>query len=142
MIVVSMLLVILILGIVIFFDETKSRVSEATGLVVSLESFPTYVETHPIMKDIPKDATINLEIGGQAYGIAGKEIIKDKIIAYPDISISFPAGYETRIGEIGICSALEEAVKNEDLNLEIYASKTKLLTKYYKLIKYKKCFGE
>ncbi len=138
----SIVFLLVVFGIALFFDQKNIQISEATGLVVSLESFPSYMETHPIMKDLPKDASISLEIGEQIYGIADKEIIKDKIISNPHISIKLPKGYEMRIGEIGLCSALSEAIKEEKLNFETYISNAKLITKYYKLIKYKKCLDE
>ncbi len=141
-IVLSFVFLIALFGIAMFFDQKNIQLSEATGLVVSLESFPVYMETHPIMKDIPKDAAISLEIGGQAYGISNKRIIKDEIISNPDIFIGLPEGYESRIGEIGLCSALNEAIKGGELNFETYVSNTKLITKYYKLIKYKKCLDK
>ena len=142
MITLGVVCLVLVLGTVIFLDETNTSIYEATGLVVSLESFPTYVETHPIMRDIPKDASVSLEIGGQSYGIEGKRVIKDRVISEPDISVKLPEGYEVRIGEVGLCTALREAVKDGELTFETHISKTRILTKYYKLIKYNKCFGE
>lgn len=91
------------------------------------------------MKDLPKDASVSFNIGGQAYGVEGKEVVKDRVVTEPDVYVELPSGYESRIGEVGLCTALSEAVKNGDLKFEVYASNTKLLMKYYKLIKYKKC---
>lgn len=126
----------------LFLDSGNSRLSEATGLAVSVESFPVYMETHPLLKDLPKDSSISLTIGGQAYGISGKDVQVDKVINNADISIELPSGYESRIGEVGLCSAVKEAIEKNELVIETHLSKAKLLMKYYKLIKYRDCVGE
>ncbi len=142
MMTLSVVFLITVFGIALFFDQRNTQISEATGLVVNLDSFPVYIETHPIMNSLPKDASISLEIGEQTYGISGKNIDKDKILSDPHISIKLPKNYEIRIGEIGLCSAIGEAVKNGDLDIETHISNTKLLIKYYSLIKYKKCLDK
>ena len=124
---------------VLFIDSGKAELHEATGLALSVESFPVYMETHPLIKALPDDASVSLIIGGQAYGISGKINQVDKVLNDADISIELPSGYEHRIGEVGLCSAVNEAVKNGDLSFETKLSKTKLFLKYYKLVKYRKC---
>ena len=136
---VGVLITISLLGLALFLDSSNTKISEATGLVVNLQSFPVYMETHPLLKDLPNDSSISLIIGGQAYGISGKEIQVDRVVKDADISIELPSGYESRIGEIGLCSAVKEALQKGDLKFETSISKTKLLMKYYKLIKYKEC---
>ncbi len=138
-IVLSAVLVVGIVCVALWLDSGNTRLSEATGLVVTTETFPVYMETHPLLKDLPKDASISLTIGGQAYGISGKSIQVDKVINDADISIELPSGYEGRIGEVGLCSAVKEAIKNGDVKFETKVSKTKLMLKYYKLIKYRSC---
>ncbi len=138
-IILSSVLVVALFGLALFLDSGNSRLSEATGLVVTTETFPVYMETHPLMKDLPKDSSISLTIGGQAYGISGKIIQVDKVINNADVSIELPAGYESRIGLVGLCSAVKEAIKNGDIQIETKISKTKLMLKYYKLIKYRSC---
>lgn len=138
-IIISSILVITLFSFALFLDSGNSRLSEATGLVVTTENFPVYMETHPLLKDLPKDSSISLTIGGQAYGISGKSIQVDKVINDADISIELTSGYESRIGEIGLCSAIKEAVKNGDMQIETKLSKAKLMLKYYKLIKYRDC---
>ncbi len=138
-IIISSILVITLFSFALFLDSGNSRLSEATGLVVTTENFPVYMETHPLLKNLPKDSSISLTIGGQAYGISGKSIQVDKVINDADISIELTSGYESRIGEIGLCSAIKEAVKNGDMQIETKLSKAKLMLKYYKLIKYRDC---
>ena len=126
-------------GLFIFLDLSSATLHEATGLVVGLESFPVYLETHPLMKALPKDASVAITIGGQAYGISGNSVSVDTVRTDADISIGLPAGYDSRIGEIGFCSALKEAVADNVLQIETSASKMKLLFKYRKLLKYRDC---
>ena len=138
-IVLSGIIVLGILGFALYLDSGNSRLSEATGLVVTTETFPVYMETHPLIKDLPKDSSISLVIGGQAYGVSGRDIQVDRVINDADISIDLPASYISRIGEIGLCGAIKEAVNAGDLKFDTQMSKTKLFLKYYKLIKYRKC---
>src|SRR5687767_7777489 len=78
----------------LFIDSFKGNTNnEATGLVVSTESFPTYLETHPAIASMPKSSAIELDIGGSIYEIEGQNVhITDKEIVNKDIKISLPAG--------------------------------------------------
>ncbi|MGV8142603.1 MAG: hypothetical protein ACP5NS_03125 [Candidatus Pacearchaeota archaeon] len=141
-IIISIFVLISLFAFAIFLDSGNSKLSEATGLAVTTETFPVYMETHPLIKDLPSDASISLTIGGQAYGVSGKEIQVDKVINDADISIELPAGYESRIGQVGLCAAVKEAIENGDITIDTKLSKTQLLMKYYKLIKYRSCIEE
>ena len=132
----------LLLGIVLFMDSSNTRLGEATGLVVSVESFPSYLEAHPVMKLLPKSASVEVIIGKNNYEISNGGVkLVSKLSDKKDVSISLPEGYITRIGELGLCSAIKEANKNGELNVETHSSKLKLILKYRKLFKYRDCLG-
>jgi len=132
---------ILLLGAVLFIDSSNTRLNEATGLVVSVESFPSYLETHPVMKLLPKDASVEVVIGSNVYEINGRSVYLTGNAVKGDVSVYLPDGYVTRIGELGLCSAIKEANKNGELNVETHSSKLKLILKYRKLFKYRDCLG-
>ena len=132
---------LIVLGLFLFLDSYSATLHEATGLVVGLSSFPVYLETHPIMNALPDDASIAITIGGQAYGISGHSVSVDTVLTNADVSITLPAGYDSRIGELGLCSALKQAVADNALQVETSASKMKLLFKYRKLLKYRECLS-
>jgi len=132
---------ILLLGAVLFIDSSNTRLNEATGLVVSVESFPSYLETHPVMKLLPNDASVEVVIGSNIYEINGRSVSLTGSAVDGDVSVYLPDGYVTRIGELGLCSAIKEANKNGELNVETHSSKLKLILKYRKLFKYRDCLG-
>jgi len=123
-----------------FIDSFDSNLSEATGLVVSGESFPTYVETHPAISSLPKSASIGVKIGSNVYEIDGRDIHDvDSLADDNDVVVTLPEGYESVIGELGLCDAVRKANGENNLNVEIFSSKTKLFLKYGRLLKYGEC---
>lgn len=123
----------------IFVDSLNGNLNEATGLIVSDESFPTYLETHPAITSLPKSSSVGLLIGNKNYEIDGRNVYLTDDQGSKDIKITLPEGYETIIGELGLCDAIRKANKDNQLVVDIYASKTTLLFKYRKLLKYGEC---
>ncbi len=123
----------------LFIDSFNERFNEATGLVVNAESFPIYLETHPAANALPKKASVEVLIGENAYNINGNKVSTGNKDFDSDITIKLPQGFEEEIGRIGLCNAIGEAVKDDKINVELHASKTSLMLKYYKLLKYKNC---
>ncbi|MSS74034.1 hypothetical protein EXS72_00135 [Candidatus Pacearchaeota archaeon] len=142
MIVISSFLILSLFGIVWILDFDTAKMYETTGLVVSAESFPIYIETHPLIKELPKDSAISLVIGNKIYRLSKNHLEIDKQIEKSDVIISLPNGYESIIGEKGLCNSVKDAVKNEELKFETKISKTKLFLKYRNLIKYRDCLGD
>jgi hypothetical protein len=139
-------IVVLFLGLAFwmfsFIDSFNSRISEATGLVVSADSFPVYLETNPAINDLPGGASVEIAIGDNLYKINGRDVspIKSED-AKKDIKIFLPEGYENVIGELGLCGALKKAYVNKEISFETYSSKMMLFLKYHKLLKYNSCLG-
>lgn len=126
-------------GMFLFIDSFDTNLNEATGLTVSSESFPTYLETHPAVSTLPKSASIGIKIGETAYEIEGQDVGHAQELSGKDIVVSLPQGYETVIGELGVCDAIKKAYNDGQVSVETYASKTVLFMKYRKLLKYGEC---
>ncbi|MEK6909165.1 MAG: hypothetical protein AABX23_03880 [Nanoarchaeota archaeon] len=126
----------------LFIDSFNGNLNEATGLVVNTESFPNYLETHPAVESLPKSSSLELIIGSKTYEIDGKNVIlSDGKNTDKDIKVILPQGYESVIGEIGLCDAIKKANKNKELDFELYVNKATLLLKYRKLLKYSDCLN-
>ena len=126
-------------GMFLFIDSFKGSLNEATGLVVSEGSFPTYLETHPAIESMPKSYSIDVVIGGNNYEIEGRSVYLNNDEVDSDIKVILPENYESIIGELGLCDAIRKANRDNDLKIELYANKATLLLKYRKLLKYSEC---
>ncbi len=126
----------------LLIDSFNDKLNEATGLIVSTDSFQTYLETHPAIENLPKKAAIEIQIGENDYEIEGQNVkLSNKDVDEKDIKISLPEGFEGVIGELGLCGAVKKAYNENTLNVETYASRVSLLLKYHKLLKYSDCIG-
>ncbi len=123
----------------LFIDSFNGNLNEATGLIVSEESFPTYLETHPAIESMPRSSSVGLTIGNTNYEIEGKNVNKISEHSEEDLKIILPENYETVIGEIGLCEAIRKANSENQLKVELYTNKAILLMKYRKLLKYSEC---
>lgn len=123
----------------ILIDSLGGNLNEATGLVVSEDSFPTYLETHPAISSLPKSSSVGLVIGSKNYEIDGRNVHLTDSQINNDIKITLPEGYETIIGELGLCDAIRKANNEKKLVVDLYASKATLLLKYRNLLKYGEC---
>lgn len=120
-------------------DSFDSKLNEATGLVVSEQSFSTYLETHPAIESMPKSSSVGLVIGSKNYQIEGKSVNEITDHGEEDLRITLPENYETIIGDMGLCEAIRKANSENQLKVELYSSKAVLLLKYRKLLKYGEC---
>ncbi|MEK6915965.1 MAG: hypothetical protein AABW89_05495 [Nanoarchaeota archaeon] len=131
----------LALGMFMFIDSFKGKLNEATGLVVEAGSFPTYLETHPLISALPRDASIGIKIGSLFYEIDGRNVYLKEELSDEDIIISLPEGYEKIIGVVGLCEAVRKAHAENEVNIEMFSSKVSLFLKYRKLLKYSDCLN-
>ncbi len=130
---------LLLIGALIYDSVADVNLGEATGLAVSLESFPVYLETHPLFKDLPKSANVEINLGENNYAVSGKSVTANVIADNPDLTVNLPERYVSRIGEVGLCSALKEAIAGGEIEISTELSKLELFMKYRKLIKYRDC---
>ena len=130
---------VLVFSMFLFIDSFNDRLNEATGLVVNSQSFPTYLETHPAIENMPKSSLIGIVIGNRNYEIEGKNVYLSDKQKINDIKITLPEDYEAVIGNLGLCEAVRKATKNNELGVDFYINKAILLLKYRNLLKYKGC---
>ncbi|MBM3232335.1 hypothetical protein FJZ21_03095 [Candidatus Pacearchaeota archaeon] len=123
----------------LFIDSFNGELNEATGLIVSQESFPTYLENHPAIESMPKSSSIGVIIGENNYEIEGRSVRPIAEHSEEDIKIILPENYEKIIGEVGLCEAVRKVNKDNEFKVELYSNKAFLLLKYRKLLKYGKC---
>ncbi len=138
--VLSVLAIALIFAAAYVYDgiaETELR--EATGLVVNAESFPVYLETHPLFDDLPEKTNFEINFGDDSYAVSGRSVTANVFAENPDFSVSLPEEYASRIGEVGLCAALKEATDNGEVEISTTLSKFELFLKYRKLVKYRDC---
>ena len=133
--------VVLFAGVLIYDSSLSVDLHEATGLVVSTESFPVYLETHPFFKALPDKANVEISIGNNNYAVSGKTVTANAVSENPDLTVKLPESYTSRIGEVGLCTALKEAVSNGDIKISTELSKFELFVKYRGLLKYRSCLS-
>jgi hypothetical protein len=135
----SLVGVLLVFGGLLYLrGQTGVQLYEATGLVVDGASFPVYLETHPLFRDLPSKTRIDVVIGDIHYGITGNTINRGRP-ENPDLTVELLEGYETVIGQKGLCEAIREAHSRGELAVTPHVSTAKLLFKYSGLLKYRTC---
>ena len=139
------ILVILILIIIIFATLSflsKRATKELTNrepVLVTPEILPSYLSNFNMVNDLPKEANINIKFGDYDY-IIKKGSVLEGIAENPDISINLPEEYISKLG-YGLCEAIQEAIKNNDIGIELSVSNTELLWRYKGMLKYRDCVG-
>lgn len=134
-------LLILLVSVLIYDSVASVNLREATGLAVSVESFPVYLETHPLFKDLPNNADVEISIGENNYAVSKKSVSANVVSENPDLTVKLPERYVSRIGEVGLCNALKEAINNGEIEISTELSKFELFMKYRKLVKYRDCLS-
>ncbi len=132
-------IVLVFAGAYVYDNISGADLREATGLVVSAESFPVYLETHPLFDKLPEKTNFEINFGSTAYSISKKRVSENSASENPDFSVSLPDKYASRIGEIGLCATLKEATAKGEIEFSLGASKLELFLKYRKLVKYRDC---
>jgi hypothetical protein len=92
-----------------------------------------------MLKDIPKNGEISIQLGNEFYTIKTSSISKAKS-SKPDISVYIPSSYES-LSKEDICFLFKKANQNKDIKITLNASKISLLWKYREMLKYRSCFG-
>ena len=113
---------------------------------VTLENFSEYLKKNSIIKSLPKGSSLIISVNdnGKIYNY----LIKDKAVSYiddqnekPDIEISFPSKYISRLNEADLCEIAKEMNSKGDLSFKSNIDKVSLLWKYRAFLKYKSCLG-
>ncbi len=145
--------IVLILAVIVFFvfqfgfnfsykskeGEVKKRINSQTSQVITKENLPVVLSGNEIIKNLPDNGVINLQIDDSFYSIKNSEIRNEKA-EDSDISISIPSNYLSNMNQ-DFCGVLSKAYRNGDLKIEVHISKIEALFKYSSMIKYRECLG-
>ncbi len=145
--------VIVIAVLLIFFvpkiNPSGKAISspDSNRVAVTKENFPVYLENQNVIKELPKDAVISLRLynfdSGERQWEESYIITKNSVevgeTSDADIEIIVSSKYIPQLGNL--CSAVQNAKANGDLEYEYNIGKTKLLWKYKSMMKHKNCFG-
>jgi hypothetical protein len=137
---VAVLIVVLVIWYM-FISGSKGGSKEyvAGSITVTPENLPSFLASFEMINDVPKKGSIYLEMGELDYEITRGEVRVGEP-SNPDIVVYMPEEYVGKFGN-GICTTLREAMRNGDLYYETSLSKTELLWKYKKMMKYRDCVG-
>jgi uncharacterized protein YpmS len=132
-----------------FFSSRKNPSSFETSekIIVTKETLPLYLESHPLTSELPDDGEIELQLysfsSGKRVWEESYVLTKDRVYEgrakNPDVIIFLDAKYVDDLGNI--CGALTEAREHNDIAIEIKQSTPALLWKYRTLVAYKDCLG-
>ena len=120
-----------------FNKGVSGKVVSSQPILLTEENLPRYLESMSIVKELPKDASLNVNFGNKLYSVTKGHVNSDSNIN-ADIIVNIPEKYLGKEYD-GICDLVKEAVNNRDVSVDTTLSKTQLLWKYRSLIKYKSC---
>lgn len=128
--------------------NTIGTQGEMQTIQLTKQNLPLYLNQHEIVKNLPKSATIGFQfyniqngqkIWQELYYLENKKVEQKDFTQYnPDIVIVMHSKYFPMFGDI--CNAIKTANQNGDLQYSIQISKSTLLWRYKRMLKYKKCF--
>ena len=138
-IIILIILIILVVGLGIYYSFFKPvKTGKHIPIALNEENLPGYLESLNIVQDLPKEANIQINFGDNKYSIK-KGNVQEGGEENSDVEVSVPEDYIGKIGQEGLCSALQEAVQDGEINFETSLSNSELLWKYKGLLKYKDC---
>jgi len=97
------------------------------------------LKDNEIVKNLPNSAIISLKLGDEYYTVKKNSVTAGKPID-PDITISLPKSYSTKLSE-DLCEVFRKANQNKEIAVEIHSSQSALLWKYKGMLKYKNCLS-
>ena len=132
---------ILIVGGIYFYSLFNPvEIVEQKGILLSGEELPTYLENHQIFQELPGETNIQINFGEEEYSVL-EDSVESGELSDADVTVDVPEEYIEKVGELGLCGALEEAVESNEVSIETNLDETELLWKYRDLLKYRECFG-
>ena len=142
-IVVSVLALALIVGAAIwvnsYFFQSSVGLSKHVPVELNEQNLPAYASQLSVVQDLPKDSKILVSFGNINYEVYNGQMRKVDSVNDAEISVYLPEEYIERIGEVGVCQALREANKGNEIGFESSLSDTQLAWKYKGMLKYKSC---
>jgi hypothetical protein len=131
-IILFVIIFIIFLIVVIYLGINYMNV---TGNVIDTK----LLSQNQMLKDIPKNGEISLQVGEEFYTIRTSSVSLGKS-SKPDVSVYIPSSYGTENMD-DVCSLFKLANQNKDIKITLNNSKIALLWKYRAMLKYRSCFG-
>ena len=139
-ILISILVFLLFAGIWIYSLLIPVEIVEQKGINLTNEELAGYMENHQVFQDLPEKTSIQINFGEEGYSVLEDSVESGKL-SDADITINVPEEYIEKVGELGLCAALEEAANSGEVEVETELSESELTWKYKNLLKYRKCIG-
>ena len=133
------IVVVVALGIAFISNKITESVVAWEPVVVTPENLPGFLSSLDITHSLHKDAVIYARFGELDYAVTRGNAIEGEP-ENPDIIITLPKEYIGKLG-YGPCGAIQEAIQNNELEIETSLSKGQLLWKYKGILKYRDCVG-
>lgn len=157
---IGIILIILAIVVSIYMNKPKQTVfgnvvPSASGngnheqIKITKENFPSYLSGQEFVKNLPKNAIINLKLYNFNTGerewegsyTLSKASIKEGEDSNADMTIMLSSKYIELANQYDFCSLIKLANQNGDLGYEFHISKASLMWKYSGMMKYKDCLG-
>jgi len=136
---IVVILIVVIAGIALDQRKTTGNIVAWEPVSVTIENLPVFLSSLELTQDLPKKSSIHVKFGDLDY-VATKGNVVRGLPENPDIVVTLPEKYIAIIG-YGPCSAIREAIRNNELGIETSLSRSQLLWKYKGMLKYRKCAG-
>jgi len=133
------IVVVVIIGIAFISNKITGKAVAWEPVVVTSENLPGFLSSLDITHSLHKDTVIYARFGELDYTITKGNAFSGKP-ENPDITMTLPEEYIGKLG-YGPCGAIQEAIRNEELDIETDLSKGQLLWKYKGILKYRDCIG-
>jgi len=139
---IAVVIVIILLGAGIYAYDLLRPVKFGVHqpVVLTSENLPGYLSRIDLIQDLPEDSDIQVNFGGNKYSITGG-VVRAGALEDPEVVMDLPEEYIGRIGEVGLCQATGEAVRNREISVETKLSEAELAWRYKKLLRYRECVG-
>ena len=149
------ILIIILVGIYFYFLLNPIELVEPLFLtkdrdIITKTDFSNYLESHPIINDLPEDSYIELSLGEDKYLISEGQILlennsEDQLSINnledieSDIDVSISEEYLSMVAEVGLCQTIGEIAEEGNFEIDTNLSTFELIKKYKGLLKYKDC---
>jgi hypothetical protein len=111
---------------------------------VNLDNFEDVLSSNEIVRNLPKDAKINLNLYNESmersYILRRGSVVKGKA-SDSDIDLTLPVNYLDGLTNRNFCSKIKIANDNGDLGVDTTMSPLRLAVKYNSMYKYRDCLG-
>ncbi len=152
------IIVIILILLILFFSFYVTSRTNLVGNVIAklnigneetatLDNLGSYMEKTSIVKALPKNSLIAINIYGdssknivKSYSIKGNSI-SEGIISNPDVVIGVPAKYIDELNKNSVCSAAKLAMNNGELDAKLNIKRSDFMLKYWRMVIYQGCFG-